>query len=96
MTQNSILQCQNTDRSPCHSAPWRQGGFVNAEVTDRPQPRHAAARAMAFDVSEAIGGKLLDGGVQWVHDPQHSSTARAPEVRFKSNIEKGDPPLGAL
>jgi hypothetical protein len=51
---------------------------------------------MALNMREALSGKLFDGGVQRIHDPQYSRTARAPKVRFNSNIEKGDRPLGAL
>ena len=32
-----------------------------------PQPDDAASRAMALDVRVALGGELLDGGVQRVH-----------------------------
>jgi len=46
---------------------------LRGSQTDRPQPRHAASRAMTLDVSEALSGKLFDGGMQRVHDPKHSS-----------------------
>ena len=32
--------------------------------TERPLPRHAAARAEALDMREALGGKFLERGVQ--------------------------------
>ena len=49
---------------------------------------------MALDVCEAFRFKFFDGRVQWVHDPHHSRTARAPEVRFNLNIEEGRPAAG--
>jgi hypothetical protein len=62
--------------------------------TDWPLPDHTASRAVALDVRIALSSKLFDGGVQWLHDPQHSRTARAPDVCFNSNIEKGRPAAG--
>ena len=69
----------------CHR--YRRGGFQHhrgerlcshrtREPTHRPQSRHAAARAMAFDVCEPICGKFLDGGVQGAHSPKHSCASR--------------------
>ena len=49
---------------------------------------------MALDVCEVFRFKFFDGRVQWVHDPHHSRTARAPEVRFNLNIEEGRPAAG--
>ena len=49
---------------------------LRGSQTDRPQPRHAASRAMTRDVSEALSGKLFDGGMQRVH---HRSIARFAE-----------------
>ena len=46
--------------------------------TDRPQPRHAATRAMALNVREAIGGELLNGRAQRVQGPQNIADGVAP------------------
>jgi hypothetical protein len=47
--------------------------------TERPQPRHAAARAEAFDMRESLSGKFLERGVQRVvHAPSLHEMRRRP------------------
>ena len=48
--------------------------------TDRPQPRHAASRAIALDVRVALGGELLDCGTQRVHGRSIRSSATIEEI----------------
>ena len=59
--------------SPFRQTKTRQASskptVLTIEPTQRPQPCHAASRAMTLDVSEALGGKLFNRRMQRVHDP---------------------------
>jgi hypothetical protein len=51
---------------------------------------------MTFDMLEALSSKLFDGGVQWLHDPQHSGQTAPLKFALTQTSKKGDRPLGAL
>jgi hypothetical protein len=46
------------------------GAFSYGKPTHRPHPCHAASRAIALDMREALGGELLDGGMRSGSWPQ--------------------------
>src|SRR5262245_36721551 len=60
----TALETAQPRRKLCDGEPHRDA----RKVADRPQPDRATSRAVALDVRIAVSGKLLDGGVQGVHD----------------------------